>query len=104
MLHERRFETKTRGLVQGPAILCSDIPTGALRLLKPKGFARGELNVGETHADVRSNKPCAVSWKIVIRSRETKELIWSRPFASHGEALIVWLRLLKSMTAVLNSS
>lgn len=102
MLYERHFESKTLGIIQGATILNSDIPTpvGVLYGAKKSNFInKQELFFGEKLLDARNsvekNPANGInSWKIVIRSRETKEPIWMRPFLNKSEAAITWFRLI----------
>ena len=103
MLYESFFENKTRGLIQG----ISSLPTGVIgggSIIVPgkrngsKFLNKKEFFVEEKLIDLRLTKPLNLNsiktYKIVIRSRETKEEIWVRPFVNKSEAFLVWARLL----------
>ena len=84
MLYENKFEIKTRGLVQGDAILKTELPVSALQIIDPKAkqfrtMNKREFNILENHLDLRKFQAKHLdhvkTWKIVIRSRETKEII-----------------------------
>lgn len=103
MLYEHKFETRTKGLICGPAILYSNTTLPALNLINPNPrkntfLNNKELNISDSHIIdelVRKNNSKYVNtWKISIRSKETKENIWVRPFFSKREAFLVWCRLI----------
>ena len=99
MLYEHHFECKTRGLVQGYSLLNTNIPVSANKFLNSKRFNFENLNkqeffIDETSFDVRKDSIFTLTWKVVIRSRKTKEIIWSRPFSTKTEALFVYSRLI----------
>lgn len=99
MLYEKHFECKTRGIVQGKAILETLLPASATKLYTPRLFDFENINkkeffVKEDLFDIRSDKVCDFSWKIVIRSRESGETLWVRSFSNRNEALLIYVRLI----------
>jgi hypothetical protein len=70
MILEHRLETRTRGLVCGPALLVGHTPVP------------------------RVASEWSKHWKVVVRAREGGEILWSRPFATEAEALLVYLGLI----------
>lgn len=88
MLHEHRLETRTKGLVCGPELIVPDAPS-FVRVAKDK------LGIGLYLADPRPTPwaPVVVSYKVGIRSRETGEEIWVRPFSTLIEAQFCYIAL-----------
>ena len=99
MLYERHFECRTRGLIQGPSVLPSTVIGGGSLIIPGKRNSSKFLNnkeffVNEDIVDLRPSLDSIKTYKIVIRSRESKEEIWVRPFVSRNESFVVWARLL----------
>ena len=99
MLYEKHFECKTRGLVQGIPILNSNIIGGGSLIFPGKRNSSKFLNkkeffISDDLVDLRPSINSIKTYKIIIRSRESKEEIWVRPFVNINEAFIVWTRLL----------
>lgn len=99
MLYERFFECKTKGLIQGYTALPSDVIGGGSLIIPGKRNCTKFLNnkeffVQEKLVDLRPSVNSIKTYKIVIRSRETKEEIWVRPFVNKSESFLVWARLL----------
>lgn len=98
MLYERHFECKTRGLVQGPSVL-DGFPAAVTSIRTPKQFRflnNREFFVEDFFKDLREEQqqPWIRTYKIVIRSRESKEEIWVRPFADKSDCFLIWARLI----------
>lgn len=87
MLYEHKFDCKTRGLVCGTSILVTPGP-----VVSPIIKRRGDFVIWD--AKTVEWRPVVVSYKVVIRSRETKEQIWVRPFATKQEALFCYISLI----------
>jgi len=86
MIYESKLEIKTKGLVFGPAILSAQGQSAYL--LKKKK----ELFVPKAFVELPVFQP--KTWKVVVRSREGKEILWVRPFCSFKEAVLVYTRLM----------
>lgn len=90
MLYEHKFECKTKGLVCGPIVLGTNNPMGSYVPVKLK---KNKATIFDAKS-VLTSAYHVTTYKIVIKSRETKEEIWTRAFATHGEAFLVWQRLI----------
>lgn len=85
MIFEHRFETQTRGLVCGPSVLVGDV-------FQPLFIKRSQVVIADAKPRVlTANSFCY--WKVVIESREGREILWQRPFENYAEALEVYRRL-----------
>lgn len=83
-----RLEIKTRGLVCGPGLL--DVNGNYLSVdVRKEKHGKG-LFFSDPQEYLVSNP---VTFKIVVRSRETKEVLWVRPFVSKWEALKLYMQL-----------
>lgn len=87
MLYERRFEERTLGLVCGAPTIYTPQPLLQSLFTKNDRLQLSDLTRPEFSHHQRW-------WKVVIQSREGKEILWQRPFASQQEAALVYLRLI----------
>lgn len=98
MLYEHKFDCLTRGMVNGKAIIETLYPAQITSVIAPRSFkplVKRELHVAENFTKAPDIDGAVRAWKILIRSRETKEIIWVRPFANQHEAILLWERLLQ---------
>ena len=86
MIFERKFENKTKGLVCGTQTL-----NGAV--FQPLAIKRSKIVIADAKPRVFSGTGSFCHWKVVIESREGREILWQRPFEFHAEALEVYRRL-----------
>lgn len=86
MLFERKFETRSRGLICGVGTIA------ALESVRqPIIQKRGKLILADTKPLFTNWQPWTKHWKVVIRAREGGEIIWQRPFATEQEALFSYV-------------
>jgi hypothetical protein len=91
MIRESYFETKSCGLVFGPAIIAP--PKSGLVGFDYKTRKKGKWH--ELSPRFHTEEKHRTGVKIQIRSRETKEIVWMRPFSDRMAALPLWLKLLE---------
>lgn len=87
MLFERKFETRTHGLVCG-------VPTLVGEVFQPLFIKRSQVVIGDAKPRLFTSPASAVHWKVVIESREGREILWQRPFEHYDEAIEVYRRLI----------
>jgi hypothetical protein len=88
------IETRTRGLIHGPATLATG-PAATGRLWTPRSqlqrdLAKQEFFVGALTSPAWA--PTHLHWKVVVAAREGGEILWQRPFADYEEAQLCYLR------------
>ena len=87
MLFRSKFDCKTQGLVCGEDILQSNFHITTPIIKRKNRYVIWD-------AKKINNKLLGTTYKIVIRSFETKEEIWVRPFATKQEAMFCYLSLI----------
>lgn len=86
MIYEHRFETRTKGLVWGQPLLHTP------NLVSVPLLRRKALVAGDPVPILW--QPVVVSYTVSIHSREGRELLWKRPYASYQDAVTVYSRLI----------
>lgn len=100
MLYERIFECKSRGLIQGDAIIFGGANEVITSISDPKSKQNRSLKTRELLfveniiEAPKINKPFTRHWKITIKSRESGEIIWMRPVYNIIDAFLIWHRLI----------
>jgi hypothetical protein len=92
-IHEHKLNCKTRGLIAGPSLLVGFPAAVAPIIIKRSGEHFIDESLSDMHL-LPSRLPWIRTYKISVRSRETGEELWVRPFATQAEANYVWCSLI----------